>query len=942
MQATNLKAAIVLYPRTCVAQISSTLATLMLFVMTTGSSPGHSATAPPATDLYGAPQPRSDLYRKSGLQASIEFPTSRSTIDRSVAPFTVITGAVSSEYAIEDAVIRVCDSTDGSACSYAYSSLAEFPLDKDGPFQAIWSPDPARIPLEKAIQFIAWLTVRDVNGHSTSSPPVAFQYIITDKRDVRLLAPAAETGLFAPATVLLLGSYHPQAVNPTALDHIEFLDGSAPIGSLTTQNASPSGYALLWKDPSLGAHAISLRAVDIAGKTMSSTPVSIYIIPPDGAVDVSLDHPRTGEIYAIDASIPLRATASSAGGSIERVEFVDGTEIVATLFDPPFETMWLMPSIGIHAIAARAYDDLGFATASNAAYVETVDSPRRPQVVLTSPRGGSITKIGAPVMYQAQVDAPDASVSRVEFRADGGLVATVASFPYKFDWTPPSIGTHQVSAMVVDTAGYSGVSQPVSFTVTVDGNPPGGGSSAGVAPTIELVSPLAGASFVTGSTINLRVNAAGGDGSLMRVDYLANDIAIASASGPPWNATWFGAPQGTYTLVAKALTDRSSSAISRPINISVMPPAAGGTSIVVASPPPGAAYYPGDELELRPAQMQVNGDIAHVDYYVDGALAGSVNQAPYRIDWDAVEPGTHFVVAKLYDTAGNNAQSPPVEIVVNPLAVRIITPGEGTQVPSASTFVEGTYAGPANVGITVNGTVAVVDGHGKFFINDLPVSTGALKLTAIATTIGGSRTSSVVNVIGPREPLQTNGRVVVSKDEAIGSLAMHVGVADFPDIDHWRILDANGVVMAQGNHSDGDLTTLQFTAPGFYRQTIEITDKSNRVILRSAAALVWSSAEFASARMSVVSQFLDAVRRERKERALATLTSGIAVQFSGVFEALKGHWAEIMASIPEPGVMDLGVESFEAATTRDRGGQRFLYLIEGVRDGDGAWRIDSF
>lgn len=942
MQATNLKAAIDPYTRTCIGQVLSTLATLMIFVMTAGSSLAQFTPAPPATELRGTPQLRSDLYHKSGLQASIDFPTSRSIIDRSVTPFTVITGAISSEYAIEDAVIRVCDSTDGAACSYAYSSLAEFPLDKDGPFQAIWSPDPARIPLEKTIQFIAWLTVRDANGHSASSPPVAFQYVITDKRDVRLLAPAAETGLIAPAAVLLLGSYHPQSVNPTALDHIEFLDGSTPIGSLTAQNASPSGYALLWKDPSLGAHAISLRAVDIAGKTMSSTPASIYVIPPDGAVDVSLDRPRTGEIYPIDASIPLRATASSVGGSIERVEFVDGPEIVATLFEPPFETTWAMPSIGIHTISARAYDDLGFATASNAAYVETVDSPRRPQIVLTSPRSGSITKIGAPVMYQAQVDAPDAGVSRVEFRADGGLVATVASPPYKLDWTPPSTGTHQVSAIVVDTSGFSGASQPVSFTVTVDGNPPGGGSSAGVAPTVELVSPSAGTSFVAWSTINLRVNAAGGGGSLMRVDYLANDVAIASASGPPWNASWFGAPPGTYMLVAKALTYQNSSAISRPVNISVMPPAADGISIVVASPPTGAAYYPGDELELRPAQMQVNGDIAHVDYYVDGALAGSVNRAPYGIDWDAVEPGTHFVVGKLYDTAGNYAQSPPVEIVVKPLGVKITTPGAATQMQSASTFVEGTYAGPANIGITVNGTVAVVDGHGNFFINDLPVSTGAFKLTAIATTIGGSRASSVVNVIGPSESPQTNGRMVISTDEAIGSLAMHVGVTNFPDIDHWRILDANGVVMAQGSHSDGDLTTLQFAAPGLYRQTIEITDKSNRVILRSAAALVWSPAELASARMSVVSQFLDAVRRERKEKALATLTSGIAVQFAGVFDALKGHWAEIMASIPEPGVMDLGVESFEAATTRDRGGQRFLYLIEGVRDGDGAWRIDSF
>ena len=504
MQATALRTVINIYVHACIAQVWLTLATLMLFAMSGGLSFAQSSPVSSASDLLGAPRLRSDLYLKSGLQASIDFPASGSMIDRSFTPFTVITASISSEQPIADAVIHVCDSSDGTACSYAYSSLAEFTLDMDGPLQAIWSPDPARIPLEKSIQFIAWITVRDINGQSASSSRVAFQYIVTDRRGARLLAPPAETGLIAPATVLLLGSYNPQPGDPATLDHIEFLDGSASIGSLSAPNATPPGYALLWKNPSLGAHEISLRTVDSTGKTMSSAPAFIYIIPPDGAIDVSLDRPRTGEIYALDAPIPLRATAGSAGGSIERVEFVDGSVIVATLFDPPFETTWLRPSIGIHAISARAYDDLGNATASNAAYVETTDSPRRPQIVLASPRNGSVTRIGAPVSYQAQVDAPDAAISRVEFRAEGSLVATLGSPPFKFDWTPPSTGTHQASATVFDTAGYSGASQLVSFAVTVDGNPPSGGPSTGTAPTVDLVSPPPGATFAAGSTINFR------------------------------------------------------------------------------------------------------------------------------------------------------------------------------------------------------------------------------------------------------------------------------------------------------------------------------------------------------------------------------------------------------------------------------------------------------
>jgi hypothetical protein len=81
--------------------------------------------------------------------------------------------------------------------------------------------------------------------------------------------------------------------------------------------------------------------------------------------------------------------------------------------------------------------------------------------------------------------------------------------------------------------------------------------------------------------------------------------------------------------------------------------------------------------------------------------------------------------------------------------------------------------------------------------------------------------------------------------------------------------------------------------------------------------------------MAVVLRFLNALRREQRDRALNTLTAGLAVQFGGVYDALKGHWSDIIGSLGTPGAYSTDLDLFSAALTRERGGQRYLNLIEG-------------
>lgn len=60
--------------------------------------------------------------------------------------------------------------------------------------------------------------------------------------------------------------------------------------------------------------------------------------------------------------------------------------------------------------------------------------------------------------------------------------------------------------------------------------------------------------------------------------------------------------------------------------------------------------------------------IAHVEFVIDGKLAGKVESAPYQISWNHVTDGTHYIIARVTDRKGTATFSNPVTIHVNTTA----------------------------------------------------------------------------------------------------------------------------------------------------------------------------------------------------------------------------------------------------------------------------------
>jgi hypothetical protein len=166
------------------------------------------------------------------------------------------------------------------------------------------------------------------------------------------------------------------------------------------------------------------------------------------------------------ATVGLSATATDSDGSISKVEFFNGTVLLATKTAAPYTYSWTNVAAGTYTITAKATDNNG-AVATSAARTITVNSNvpvnAAPTVVLAAPvvSGNAPATVG----LSATAADTDGSISKVEFFNGTVLLATKTATPYTYSWTNVAAGTYALTAKATDNSGASVVSAVRSVTV---------------------------------------------------------------------------------------------------------------------------------------------------------------------------------------------------------------------------------------------------------------------------------------------------------------------------------------------------------------------------------------------------------------------------------------------------------------------------------------------
>jgi uncharacterized repeat protein (TIGR01451 family) len=139
-----------------------------------------------------------------------------------------------------------------------------------------------------------------------------------------------------------------------------FANGTTLLGTGTLTQADV--YTFTWTNAPAGTYSITAVATDDWGKTSTSSPISVTVT--NAAPTVILTSPTNGATFIAPANITLNANATDSDGTITKVEFFNGTNLLNTDTTAPYSFVWNNVAVGSYTLTAKATDDDGAVTTS--------------------------------------------------------------------------------------------------------------------------------------------------------------------------------------------------------------------------------------------------------------------------------------------------------------------------------------------------------------------------------------------------------------------------------------------------------------------------------------------------------------------------------------------------------------------------------------------------
>jgi RHS repeat-associated protein len=410
--------------------------------------------------------------------------------------------------------------------------------------------------------------------------------------------------------------------------------------------------------PTAGSHALSVLITDDQNLTASATGSFIVGIPPTVVLADASDAP-----LLVGATARVLATADDADGNLARVEFYQGDTLLGTAVAAPYALD--IPGIaGNLAVTAVAIDSTGLR--GSASLILLPD--RAPTVAITAPASGAlVTPIDGKVTLVAQASDSDGTIGNVRFLVDGQDAGTVATSPYRIDWTVGAATTLTVSAIATDNRGATATAVPVTVRI----NKP---------PTVTVVSPTDQSVVQVGDRLSVRVAASDSDGVVLGLILLQDGQRVAETKASELTQEFPTDAPVSYTFQAEAIDDLGAYRASALARVRVnAPPVAS-----ITAPISGATVQAGATVAATATVSDADGTIASAEWWLDGRLLSVTSTNAPAYTWTA-EPGVHQLELRVQDNDRAVVRSAVTIVVNEPPVVEITAPADAEPLPNTGT-----------------------------------------------------------------------------------------------------------------------------------------------------------------------------------------------------------------------------------------------------------------
>jgi gliding motility-associated-like protein len=405
--------------------------------------------------------------------------------------------------------------------------------------------------------------------------------------------------------------------------------------------------------------------------------------PPANALpSVALSQPMQDAHFLVGSPITITATATDTDGSINKVEFFNGSVKLGEDLSSPYTFIWDKAVAGNYSLSAKATDNQGGVSTSDLKTITVSRANTGPSVQLTAPANGSTLSPGSTLTLSAEASDVDGNVSKVEFFNGTKKLGEDHLAPYSFAWENVPPGTYILTATATDNAQLSATSQKITVTVT----------HANIPPVVSITSPTNNASYNEHSSITIRANATDVNGSITKVEFFSGALKVGEDMSAPYDFMIANVAAGDYIFTAKAFDEVNAASTSESVKINVtrsnLPP-----HISILSPIAHTTFRPGDDVVISAEASDKNGTVTRVEFFDGLNKLGEDLTSPYSIVWNDVPDGPHTIRAKATDNEQATAIH-EVAILVQSNAKASAGEDKSVDLPETSIQLQGSSLSP--------------------------------------------------------------------------------------------------------------------------------------------------------------------------------------------------------------------------------------------------------
>ncbi len=304
-----------------------------------------------------------------------------------------------------------------------------------------------------------------------------------------------------------------------------------------------------WTPTAVGNHIIGARVHDHRGYTYDAAETATVQVVDPPVPEAQIVEPADGATLPAGRLTFVFGEVTDPAGVVTNLTLlVNG---VAMQSGRSAAFTWKPEASANYRLELMVQDRLGRQATSPAIAVTTAPEI---YVGISQPQEGDLLPLGEELEVTANVSDSGNMMQRLELLADNVKVDEADHIHLR--WTPATAGPHTLQVVAWDWQGGSHPSVVIPVTVALL-----------IRPTIQLLTPAGGTSWVANQPVSLAVASSDSDGAVIEVEIRSNGKAILTTNQASFAFAWLDATPGWHELVATARDDTAQFARTDPVRI---------------------------------------------------------------------------------------------------------------------------------------------------------------------------------------------------------------------------------------------------------------------------------------------------------------------------------------------------------------------------------------